>query len=87
MVHSHHSPQIVALYSFGVNGEKEISQNRFMTARDVARLFEVSPNTIARWARRGKVPSVVTPGGRRKFPREGIQQYVDAMHVHQTTRR
>lgn len=47
---------------------------RFLSTGEVAKLFEVSPNTVARWARQGKLPCLTTPSGRRKFPRRAIQR-------------
>ncbi|MBI5378785.1 MAG: helix-turn-helix domain-containing protein [Nitrospirae bacterium] len=44
----------------------------YFTRTEVARLFEVSPNTISRWVRQGKLPSIQTPGGRRRYPQEPI---------------
>lgn len=35
---------------------------------DVAVLFQVSERTVAEWARRGRIPSVRTPGGHRRYP-------------------
>ena len=37
----------------------------YFTRSEIARIFEVAPNTVNRWVRGGKLPSVVTPGGRR----------------------
>jgi excisionase family DNA binding protein len=48
-----------------------------MTARQVAGLFEVSPSTVVRWARDGKLPSLTTPGGRLRFPRESIEEMIN----------
>ena len=53
-----------------------MQDKRFLTTKEVARLFEVSPNTVARWAREGSVPALVTPSGRRKFPREEIERLI-----------
>lgn len=34
---------------------------------EVARLFAVNPKTVSRWARDGKISSVRTPGGHRRY--------------------
>ena len=39
----------------------------FLSRREVARLFGVSPSTVTRWARGGLVASVRTPGGHYRF--------------------
>jgi excisionase family DNA binding protein len=41
---------------------------------EVAHLFEVSPHTVYRWTREGRLPYVLTPGGRRRYPREEVQR-------------
>ncbi len=48
----------------------------YFTRAELAQLFEVAPNTVNRWVRGRKVPSVVTPGGRRRYPVEAILQLV-----------
>lgn len=55
--------------------------SEFYTAREVATLWRVSVKTIARWAADGKIPSVRTPGGQRRFPRTAIDTHLhDATH-------
>lgn len=51
----------------------------FFTRAEVARLFEVAPNTVNRWVLGGRLPSVVTPGGRRRYPVSAILQLVDEL--------
>jgi excisionase family DNA binding protein len=41
---------------------------------DVARLFQVSERTVSEWARQGRIPSVRTPGGHRRYPAEPVRQ-------------
>ena len=53
-----------------------MKDTRFMTARQVAGLFEVSPSTVLRWAKDGRLPALVTPSGRLRFPRESIQEMI-----------
>lgn len=55
------------------------SQKRFLSRAEVASLFEVSPNTVARWARAGKLPYVLTVGGRRRYDREEIEKLVHTL--------
>ncbi len=51
--------------------------NSLMTPGEVAKLFRVDPKTVTRWAVSGKVGSVVTPGGHRRFRREEIALLLD----------
>ena len=43
---------------------------RFLTRREVSRLFGVSPSTVTRWARLGLLKAARTPGGHYRFPAE-----------------
>ena len=43
----------------------------YLSRAEVARLFHVSPITVARWADQGKLPFTMTLGGQRRYPREG----------------
>jgi excisionase family DNA binding protein len=45
---------------------------RLMRPAEVAALFGVNPKTITRWARIGKLPSIRTRGGHRRFASEDI---------------
>ena len=51
-------------------------QTVWMSRAEVARLLQVSPVTIGRWASEGKLPFGVTLGGRRRFRREDILSIV-----------
>lgn len=53
-------------------------QHRFLSRTEVASLFAVSPHTIYRWTREGRLPYVLTPGGRRRYPREDIERIAEA---------
>ncbi|HET9071509.1 MAG TPA: helix-turn-helix domain-containing protein [Acidimicrobiales bacterium] len=58
---------------FGSHVPTGLSSNLLRTA-DVAALFQVSERTISDWARRGRIPSVRTPGGHRRYPAEEIRR-------------
>jgi excisionase family DNA binding protein len=54
---------------------------RLLRTSDVAMLFQVSERTVSEWARRGRVPSVRTPGGHRRYPADQIRRlFVDGRH-------
>jgi excisionase family DNA binding protein len=40
---------------------------RLLTPREVAALFRVDAKTPTRWAKEGKIPSILTPGGHHRF--------------------
>lgn len=43
------------------------ARDRLMTPGEVATLFRVDPKTVTRWAVAGRIGSVRTPGGHRRF--------------------
>ena len=40
---------------------------RLLTPHQVAEMFRVDPKTVTRWASSGRVGSIRTPGGHRRF--------------------
>ena len=40
---------------------------KLLTPGEVADLFRVDPKTVTRWALAGKITSIKTPGGHRRF--------------------
>jgi len=53
---------------------KNLSTGRLLSRAEVARVLKVSPNTITRWAREGKLRCVRTLGGRRRYEEEEIEK-------------
>lgn len=45
----------------------------YLRAAEAAAYLNVSPKTVSRWAKEGKVPHIVTLGGHRRFPRQEIE--------------
>ena len=43
-----------------------------MRPAEVAALFGVSPKTVSRWAEDGKLPSIRTRGGHRRFAEDEV---------------
>lgn len=46
----------------------------YLTRGDVASMLGVSPNTVTRWAREGRLPCQVTLGGHHRFDRARIEE-------------
>jgi excisionase family DNA binding protein len=66
-------------YSAGVKNavqtaESEASGTQFLTRSEVSKLLGVSPNTVTRWAREGRLACLVTLGGHHRFDREVVEQ-------------
>lgn len=50
----------------------ESADSELMTPAEVAALFRVDPKTVARWSDSGKIPSIRTLGGHRRFRRADV---------------
>jgi excisionase family DNA binding protein len=46
----------------------------YLTTAEVADILHVSPKTVTRWAREGKLPHSRTLGGHRRYPGEAIRE-------------
>ena len=51
-----------------------MNDSQFLTRSEVSKLLGVSPNTVTRWAREGRLACLVTLGGHHRFDREVIEQ-------------
>jgi excisionase family DNA binding protein len=51
---------------------------RLLTARQVAELVGVSPETVLRWTRRGELPAIRLPGGRLRYDAAAIDEWLVA---------
>lgn len=48
------------------HSRQQVSE-RLLTPGEVATLFRVDPKTVTRWATAGRIGSIRTPGGHRRF--------------------
>jgi excisionase family DNA binding protein len=48
-------------------------RDRLLTPAEVATLFRVDPKTVNRWARAGRIISIRTPGGHRRFRESDVR--------------
>lgn len=48
-----------------------------LTPAEVAALFAVDPKTVLRWADSGKLPSIRTLGGHRRYPEAEVRALLD----------
>ena len=59
----------------------EASADRtYLGAGEAARMLEVSPKTVSRWADKGLIPCVTTLGGHRRFLRSTVEQIRQDMY-------
>lgn len=50
-----------------------IEVDPLLTPAEVARLFRVDPKTVTRWAKAGRLDSIRTLGGHRRFKESEVQ--------------
>jgi len=60
-----------------MQGQERPMKDELLTPSEVARIFRVDPKTVSRWAIAGKISSVRTLGGHRRFYRSEVER---AMH-------
>ncbi len=49
-------------------------QETLLTPSEVAALFRVDPKTVTRWAKSGKISSIRTLGGHRRYRESEVRQ-------------
>ena len=75
-----------------LTGKEEMSMektktpgDRFLTRTEVAEIFQVSPCTVTRWAEAGKLPSVKTLGGHRRYEAKAVMELVQHFKKEETS--
>jgi excisionase family DNA binding protein len=56
----------------------ERADEQLLTPSEVAARFRVDPKTVTRWANAGKLSSIRTLGGHRRFRREEVEELLAA---------
>ncbi len=51
---------------------------QLLTPAEVAALFRVDPKTVTRWAKAGKLTSIRTLGGHRRYPAKEVFALLEA---------
>lgn len=54
------------------------SDQDLLTPSQVAALFHVDPKTVTRWANAGKISSIRTLGGHRRFRKDEVEKLLEA---------
>lgn len=52
------------------------TEDFLMTPGEVATVFRVDPKTVTRWAADGKIGSIRTPGGHRRYRESEVRAYL-----------
>ena len=55
--------------------------DRLLTPGEVAALFRVDPKTVTRWAAAGRISSIRTPGGHRRFRESEVRALLEGEGV------
>ncbi len=56
-------------------------EEELLTPSEVAKLFRVDPKTVTRWAKAGKLSSIRTLGGHRRYRAGEVRQLLDAQRT------
>lgn len=54
-------------------------RERYLRTSEVAMRLQVSPKTVARWAKEGRLPYLATLGGHRRFPVSAIDHLEESL--------
>lgn len=57
--------------------ETQAARGRLLTPGEVAALFRVDPKTVTRWAAAGRISSIRTPGGHRRFRESEVRALLE----------
>ena len=56
----------------------------YLRAAEVAGILHVSPKTVSRWAKEGKLPFLKTLGGHRRYPEAEIRKLAEGLREEAT---
>jgi excisionase family DNA binding protein len=65
-------------------GNTAADTRSYLRTAEVADLLHVSPKTVSRWAKEGKLPFLKTLGGHRRYPAAEIRQLANDLQVRPT---
>ena len=60
------------LHELVAGTEADSLSGRLLLTREIALLFEVSERAVTDWATKGRIRSIRTPGGHRRYPADAI---------------
>jgi excisionase family DNA binding protein len=56
----------------------------YLLTNQVAEILHVSPKTVSRWAKEGKLPFLRTLGGHRRYPETRIRELAESLRENAT---
>ena len=57
--------------------DTQAEHGRLLTPGEVAAMFRVDPKTVTRWAAAGRIASIRTPGGHRRFRESEVRALLE----------
>jgi excisionase family DNA binding protein len=60
-----------------MGGEMAQKDDALLTPAEVAALFRVDPKTVTRWAKAGKLSSIRTLGGHRRYRADEVRKFLE----------
>jgi excisionase family DNA binding protein len=66
------------------NGNPSTQEPSYLRAAEVADILHVSPKTVSRWAKEGKLPFMKTLGGHRRYPAAKIRDLAEQLREEPT---
>jgi excisionase family DNA binding protein len=65
-------------------GNTSMERSGYLRAAEVADILHVSPKTVARWAKEGRLPFMKTLGGHRRYPEARIRELAEQLREEPT---
>ena len=66
------------------SGKAATPSPSYLLAGEVADILHVSPKTVSRWAKEGKLPFLKTLGGHRRYPEAEIRELAEGLREEAT---
>jgi excisionase family DNA binding protein len=63
---------------------EKVQSEPLLTRAEVAAMFGVDAQTVTRWARKGRLTAVRTPGGHRRFSEREVRQLLEGVPRQET---
>ena len=67
--------------AIGMVVETRSTEEELLTPSEVAKLFRVDPKTVTRWAKSGKLSSIRTLGGHRRYRASEVRSLLDGQQA------
>lgn len=69
------------MQTIGMAVDTRSTEEELLTPSEVAKLFRVDPKTVTRWAKSGKLSSIRTLGGHRRYRATEVRALLDGQQA------